>query len=208
MFWKNQKSLSSTERKNEKPIPVTPRVSACVVPAVVVSSRQRQFEPMKTILTLTAVGVLLLAGCATSYQSTGFTGGYSETKLAPDVVRVVFRGNAYTKKERAQDLALLRAAELSLAAGYPYFMVLSENSETKAHSFTTAGSSHTTGSAHFVGNQAYYSGQTTYQPGQTMTFFKPETGILVRFLKEKQPDVFVFDAAFLLRELKEKYKVQ
>jgi len=163
---------------------------------------------MKALLAVTVVSTLLLSGCATSYQSTGFTGGYSETKLAPDVVRVVFRGNGYTRKERAQDLALLRAAELSLAAGCPYFAVLSENSDTKAHSFTTAGTSHTTGSAYVVGNQAYYSGQTTHIPGQTITFYKPETGILVQFLKEKPSEGFVFDAAFLVKELKGKYKIK
>lgn len=58
--------------------------------------------------------LLLLEGCATSHQEKGFTGGYSETQLAPDVFRVNFAGNGYTSSERAQDFALLRAAELSL----------------------------------------------------------------------------------------------
>jgi len=53
-------------------------------------------------------------------------GGYSETALATDVVRVVFRGNSSTSKERAQDLALLRAADLSRQAGFKFFTVLYE----------------------------------------------------------------------------------
>ncbi|MBW7895673.1 MAG: hypothetical protein H3C27_11210 [Opitutaceae bacterium] len=163
---------------------------------------------MRTILTVTLVISLLLTGCATSYQSSGFTGGYSETKLAPDVVRVVFHGNGYTRQERAQDLALLRAAELTLEAGCSYFVVISKNSDTKAQSFTTAGTSHTTGSAYVVGNKAYYSGQTTHYPGQTVTFYKPKTGILVQFLKEKPSEGFVFDAAFLVEELKKKYGIK
>lgn len=163
---------------------------------------------MKLLLANTALCGLLIFGCATSYQSNGFTGGYSETKLAPDVVRVVFRGNGYTGKERAQDLTLLRAAELSLAAGYPYFSVISENSETKTYSFTTAGTSYNTGTGSVVGNQVYYSGQTTHIPGQTVTFYKPETGILTKMLKDKPSDGLVFEASFLVKELKLKYKLK
>jgi hypothetical protein len=58
-----------------------------------------------------------LGGCATAYQSTGFTGGYSDLQLAPDVYRVSFKGNAFTQRERVLNLALLRAAELALSRG-------------------------------------------------------------------------------------------
>ena len=160
-----------------------------------------------TILTI-LVGAMLLSGCATSYQSTGLSGGYSETKLAPDVVRVIFRGNGYTKIERAQDFALLRASELSIQAGFPYFVVLNEQNDSKAQSINTPGTAYTTGSAYAVGNQAYYQGQTTYVPGQTITIYRPETGILVQFLKEKPQGTFAFDAAFLVNSLKEKYSVK
>ncbi len=83
---------------------------------------------MKSVLLLFASGFSLwfLSGCATSYQQKGFTGGYSETQLAPDVFRVNFQGNGYTSSERAQDFALLRAAELSLERGFRYFALLDE----------------------------------------------------------------------------------
>jgi hypothetical protein len=163
---------------------------------------------MKIAPTLLLASALFIGGCATAYQPNGYTGGFSETKLAPDVVRVVFTGNGYTSKQRAQDLALLRAAELSLAAGSPYFAVLSESTDVRHNSVTTSGTSYTTGSAYVVGNQAYYSGQTIHSPGQTMNFYHPESGILIKFLKEKPTNALVFDATFLVGSLKEKYKIR
>lgn len=56
----------------------------------------------------------LLASCATSYQSKGLTGYFSETKLAPDTVQIRFNGNGYTRRERTNDFAMLRAAEVCL----------------------------------------------------------------------------------------------
>lgn len=72
----------------------------------------------------------LLSSCATSYQTVGFTGGYSETQLAPDIFRVVFRGNGYTSRQRSQDFAMLRAAELVLTNKFTYFAVLRESNFT------------------------------------------------------------------------------
>ena len=81
------------------------------------------------------LGHLLLSlsiapGCSTIHSmATGtsycpynsLTGGYSETVLSPDVVDVVMRGNSSTKREQAKNIALLRAAELSLASGVSIF---------------------------------------------------------------------------------------
>lgn len=142
---------------------------------------------MKSRIIVILVGVFIVSGCATirslavgtPYQPyNSVTGGYSETKLAPDVVRVVLRGNSSTSKERAQDIALLRAAELSLLAGFPYFTVLKEENETK---------------------------QDT---SDDLTIYMPKSEILVQFLKEKHPGILVFDAEYLDRTLKEKYKVE
>lgn len=165
---------------------------------------------MKQGLLLFASGFSLwvLNGCATSYQQKGFTGGYSETQLAPDVFRVNFQGNGYTSAERAQDFALLRAAELSLERGFKYFALLDEASSNKLSTFTTPGSAYTTGSAYGSGNYATYSGHTTYTPGQTFLISKPHTGVLVRGFTNKLDDIYTFDAEFLRQSLKRKYNVQ
>ena len=157
---------------------------------------------------LIVVAAALFSGCATSYQSNGFTGGYTETQLAPDVFRVAFRGNGYTSQERAQDFAMLRAAELALRHEFTHLVVVDERSSTTAHSFTTSGHATTTGTAYVYGNRATYSGYTTYTPGQTHTFYKPKTGIVVQFFKSKPDAIFAFDAAFLQQSLKQTYKIK
>jgi hypothetical protein len=69
--------------------------------------------------------VALLTGCATTYKpQQGFSAGYSDTRLDINVFRVAFRSNAYTSAERAEDLALLRSAEITLQNGFTHFMYL------------------------------------------------------------------------------------
>lgn len=178
--------------------------------ATVTAIRDRLLDhTMKTLTLLLVVATVgWLAGCATSYQRTGFTGGYSETQLAPDVFRVAFRGNGYTSPERAQDFAMLRAAELALQRGFTHLAVVDERSSTTAHSFTTTGHATTTGSAYVYGNRMTYSGYTTYTPGQTYTFYKPKTGMVVQFFESKPDGVFAFDAAFLQQSIKQSYKIK
>jgi hypothetical protein len=152
-----------------------------------------------------AAAVSLVAGCATPYQSTGFRGGYSETLLAPDVFRIYFRGNAFTSIERAQDFALLRAAELARERGFAYFAIVDESSSSSVHAYTTPGQSYSSGSAVVTGNVATYSGQTTYYPGQTSFMYKPRTGLVIRCFAEKPEGIFTFEAAFLEESLRQKY---
>ena len=45
-------------------------------------------------------------------------------------------------------------------------------------------------------------------PGQTITWYKPGTGLLVQGFKEKPADIYTFDAAFLQRSIKDRYGVQ
>ncbi len=153
-------------------------------------------------------GVTFACGCATPYQSSGLCGGYSETQLAPDVFRISFRGNGYTSGERAQNLALLRAAEVTLDHGYKYFILVDESNSQSLSTVTTPGSSYTTGSAYIHGNQATYSGHTTYTPPQTYTVSKPKTGLLIQCLKEPPEVARAFNAAFLVESLKAKYNLK
>jgi hypothetical protein len=149
-----------------------------------------------------------LSGCATSYHSKSYTGGFSETQLAPDVFRVYFRGNGYTSGERAQDFALLRAAELTLQNGFTDFAILDENNSTTTQSFTTPGQAYTTGSGYANGNMVSYSSFTTYTPGQTYTFYKPQSGIVIKCFQAKPDGISSFDAAFLQQSLKKKYGIK
>jgi hypothetical protein len=157
---------------------------------------------------LAIVLALSTTGCATGYHSTGFTGGYSDAELAPDVFRVTFRGNGYTEPERVQDFALLHAAELALSHGYTHFGILSSGSGATQSSFTTPGQAYSTGQVQVYGRSAFYSGQTTYISGQTFVFNKPHASLIVKCFHGEQPDVDLFDARFLRRSLGEKYHVK
>jgi len=152
--------------------------------------------------------VLLSSGCATSYHSSGFTGGYTDTQLAPDVFRVVFRGNAYAHAERVQDFALLRASELVIQHGFGYFAIIDENNSSTPFTINTPGQSYTTGSGSVVGNSIEYSGQTTYYPGQTYTLYKSKTGLLIKAFVTKPEGIFAFDAAFLQQSVTQKYRIK
>ena len=132
-------------------------------------------------------GTVVMSGCATAHAlivgspyrpDNALTGGYSETRLAPDMVRVVFRGNSSTSEARAKDLALLRSADLSLQAGFPFFRV--EKEETDVEKNTS----------------------------DDLTISMPRSEILVQFLMDKPPGYLVFDAEFLVHTLKNKYKLE
>lgn len=134
---------------------------------------------MKILTPVFLLSVLLCGGCATGYDSSNvLMGGYSETKLAPDMVRVVFRGNSSTRKERAQDLALMRAADLALQAGFPYFTVLEELNDTR---------------------RAASGG---------VPISMPKSEILVQFIKDKPAGGVTFDAAYLIKSVREKYNLK
>jgi uncharacterized lipoprotein YajG len=77
------------------------------------------------------VAALALAGCATPYQPMGATGGYSELKLNEDTYLVTVAGNGYTSADRAQKIALLRAAELTIQSGFQRFIIVSGSVDNK-----------------------------------------------------------------------------
>lgn len=166
-----------------------------------------------------AIG-LLAGGCATPYQSNSLTGGFKDMRLAPDVFRITFRGNAYTPAERAQDFAMLRAAELCLGNGFHHFALLDTSQTATPWVISTPSTSTTTGYASgettgtLYGNQfkgyTYLSGHstTTYTPGQTFVFFKPTSGLMIRGFVEKPADIPVFDAAFIQQEITSSYHLK
>lgn len=96
---------------------------------------------MTPILRYTALlaGAALLAGCATvtPYQpqvSRGpVTGGYSDTQVEPDRLRVAFSGNTLTSRETVEIGLLYRAAELTLARGYDWFELADRATDRKTY---------------------------------------------------------------------------
>jgi hypothetical protein len=145
-------------------------------------------------------GLLLLgglAGCATPYKSNGLGGGYGETQLAPDVFQVYFNGNSSTTSERARDFALLRAADITLQHGFACFAILDQNNAAAAHSYDPQGLGYTRGS-----------GDSTDTSKETVTFYKPQSGVMIRCFRTKPQGTDTLDAIFLRTSIQEKYHLQ
>ena len=78
---------------------------------------------------------LVLAGCAatpTPYQQQNREGeGYREQRIEDNRFRVSFSGNTFTSRETVENYLIYRAAELTLANGYDWFVL--SGKETEAH---------------------------------------------------------------------------
>jgi hypothetical protein len=81
-----------------------------------------------------------LAGCATpapyAPRGPGQRTGYTDRQLAANRWRVTFTGNSVTPREQVEDDLLLRAAEVTLAAGYSHFLF--DTRDTQAQTQATA----------------------------------------------------------------------
>lgn len=168
----------------------------------------------KVIIILTTM--LLLSACATTYQSQGFSGGFSETQLDENVFTVRFNGNGFTSVERASDFTMLRSAELALQHGYNYFVIVDANQYTRNSTYTTPTTATTTlntntyGTASVYGNTGTYNSRTygtattQFSGGQTYNISKPSTSNTIVCFDEK-PEGFSYSASFLVESLKKKY---
>ena len=138
---------------------------------------------------------LMFAGCASEYQPEGMTGGYGDKPLAPGSYRVTFSGNGYMTLDKARDLALLRAAEVTLAHGYSHFSVVSDSSKTTE---AVVGAPATT--------VAMPNGALVTFPGQTSVSNKPFADLTIRCSKGKTAGSH--DAETLKHDLKAKHSIK
>lgn len=168
------------------------------------------------------IGVLVLfTSCATPYQKTGFRGGFSETQLAENIFQVNFRGNGFTDTERATDFTLLRSAELALDHGFRYFVIVDSKSTQDLSSYTTPTqtqttvNANTTGTYSNIGNfgtlnaRTYGTATTKTSGGQTYLIRKPHTSnTIICFPNKPDNNQFVYDARYLMKSIKDKYKLE
>jgi len=138
-------------------------------------------------LLFVAVVALLGTACATGYGASGVTGGYTDTRLAPNVWRVSYSGNGYTSDARAVNFTMLRSAELALAHGFRYFVV-AESRDTG-----------TSDTRLFV-NKYSAQTQTHHYPGQNQT--------IVCFAEQPEGKGLVYDAAFVRESIAKEYELE
>ncbi len=155
---------------------------------------------MKNLIIISIVA-LFIQGCATAYQCSGFSGGYSETQLDENVFKVSFRGNGYTGRERVSDFTLLRSAELALDNGYKYFVIIDADSYTSNVTYTAP----TTYNTYSTG----YGSATTYATGgQSYNISKPSSSNTIVCVKEKPSTGFSYNAEFIYKSITQKYGIK
>ncbi len=150
-----------------------------------------------------ALACLLVVGagaCATPYQQSSFRGGYSDTRIDSNTTIVSFKGNAFTGRQTVESYLLYRCAEVTLNDGDDYFILASEDTESKHSSSSTPGTftSTTSASAIATGNSAFGQAQTfgTLSPGKTFTHTKYGAEAVIKMFKGKKPadDPRAYDA--------------
>lgn len=147
---------------------------------------------------LLAVALLCLSGCATGYHPSSFTGGYSDVRLDDGLYKVSYRGNGATSGSTAADFAMLRAAELALENGYPYFTVEDSSSHQSIGSHTDPVQVHAN---HYRIGSGYTKYSTT--GGETTVYSKPSNRIIVRMHKENPGNGY--DAEQIVKALRIEY---
>jgi hypothetical protein len=157
---------------------------------------------------LLSATVSLLLGCATTYQSKGFSGGFNEVQLDKNVWKVTFNGNGFTSKQRAEDLAMLRSAELTLKSGYRYFAFVATDSSVSNHLMQTPSTSYTTINANRFGNTLNGTATTNTYGGNIVNIRKPSTTNTV-FMTETREGIngMSYDAMFICQSLGKTYEV-
>ncbi|RIJ14241.1 hypothetical protein D1227_16215 [Henriciella mobilis] len=89
---------------------------------------------MRIALLTALVSATLLAACqtATPYGPMDGQYGYSDQQIESDRYQVAFRGNSATPRETVEAFLLYRAAELTVANGADYFMVVERATDTSS----------------------------------------------------------------------------
>ena len=162
--------------------------------------------------------LFILLGCATGYQKEGFSGGFSTTQLNENTFIVTFKGNEYTGRDKANDFALLRSAEVALENGFTYFQIVETKEYAQTGTFTaptyttTNTNTSTFGVVNKTKRNAVIDGNTNESSttittgGETHNYVKPRTANTIVCFKEK-PEGVVYDAAFLVKSIKAKHGI-
>jgi hypothetical protein len=137
---------------------------------------------MKKILIISAA--LFLSACATGYhQENFFTGGFKEAQLDKNVFRVSFKGNGYTNTDHAEEMVLLRSADIALKNGFTHFIIASSRSNSD------------------------YSLHAT--PGQANIITKPSTtNTIICYNGKPDNQSFSYDAQYLYDSLSKKHDIK
>ena len=161
---------------------------------------------MRGVLALTVAATLV--ACSTPYQPSGILGGFTETQLDRNVFRVSFSGNGFTSGTRAEELALLHSAEVTLKNGFTHFAIVDGRSRTSYDAYANPTQSRTLGTVTSTGSGATFAADTRTTGGEVVVTAKPSTtNTIVCFNGRPNIAGVVFDAQFMFNSLSAKYGV-
>ena len=134
--------------------------------------------------------------------------GYSEFEISPTLYHVKFNGNSSTKDTRAVDFALLRAAQVALERGYPFFVVRDRVNASTSQTYT-----HTSPGILMTSCDNDGRCTTTYGPSTTSSSTSrwPTHDLVIELFAEVPADSatwFVLEAGFVQRVLRERYEIK
>ncbi|MGB0844502.1 MAG: CC0125/CC1285 family lipoprotein [Alphaproteobacteria bacterium] len=81
--------------------------------------------------------VSLLSGCKTAYVPTSLTGGYSVFPIDRYTHRITVNANRFTKINQAEEMALLKASEITIKARHRRFIVTANALRNKSVATST-----------------------------------------------------------------------
>lgn len=165
---------------------------------------------MKKYISIIAVAAMLLSGCATPYQSTGYTGGHTYERFEEDLFAVSFGGNGFTSMKRTRDFCLLRCAEVTLEYQFKFFSIERVIDKSGVDRVDLGTTSNTTGSVNVSGNYGYYNGMTTTTTN-TVSVYKPGITYVIRCYDEPPTSGHhsqIYNAQSIETEIRNQYKLE
>ena len=144
---------------------------------------------------VTILGLLVLAGCATpaafAPRGPGQPTGYTDQQLSDNRWRVTFTGNSVTPRETVENDLLLRAAEVTLAAGQSHFLFDTRDTSTKTRYDAFPGGPGFGGGFGYRGGFGYW----RFRPRWGYGAFGPDVDIVASTKYEAYAEIVVLNDA-------------
>lgn len=161
-------------------------------------------------LILGTAAAFCLSSCATSYRPLKNGEGFTDSQVSADQFRIGFQGNGETSLERAYDLALLRAAEVTRGHGFNYFAVVDVTNTSSVQAYTARQIVHIdtpTARAPVLGSIGSTQSGKLVRLEQPSLYCEPGTTLSLRCFATKPEKTFAYEASALEQSLRRKQKV-
>lgn len=130
-------------------------------------------------------------------------------RFGKNVFMVTFYGNEDTPRERVNDFALLRSADLALVHGYYYFVILTKHEYEERVIITTPSDSDILGSPDNIGNPFIKKDHTADIEPHTFNIDSAREAITIEaFVERPEGKRHVYDARAVLNSITGKYPAE